>query len=40
VRAYEFDPNLKLLHDIMDPDQPYQRVDVVYPILLEQIMGQ
>jgi esterase/lipase len=40
VRAYEFDPNLKLLHDIMDPDQPYQQVDVVYPILLEQIMGQ
>jgi hypothetical protein len=30
---------LKLLHDIMDPDQPYQQVDVVYPILFDLIAG-
>lgn len=40
VRQYEIDPNLKLLHDLMDPDQPYQQVDVSYPILLDQITGQ
>jgi carboxylesterase len=39
VRFYEFDPSLKLLHDIMDPDQPYQQVDVVYPILFDLIAG-
>ena len=40
VRHYEFDPALKLQHDLMDPEQPYQRTDVVYPILVEQIAGQ
>lgn len=37
VRHYTFDPQLKLLHDLMDPDQPYQQVGMVYPILLDLI---
>ena len=40
VRYYEFDSQLKLRHDLMDPDQPYQQVDVVYPILLDLITAQ
>lgn len=31
----EFDAGLKLPHDIIDPAQPDQRVDIVYPQLLE-----
>ena len=38
IRLYEFDPQLKLKHDLMDPDQPAQQVDVVYPILIELVM--
>ena len=34
---YEFDPALKLLHDLIDPNQIGQRVDLVYPKLIELI---
>jgi carboxylesterase len=37
VEMYEFDRALKLHHDLIDPNNPIQRVDVVYPILLELI---
>ena len=37
VYGYELDPNLKLKHDIIDPEQTYQLIDVVYPILIDQI---
>lgn len=37
VRTYEFSAELKLGHDLIDPGQPYQRVDVVYPKLMELI---
>lgn len=40
VRHFEFDRQLKLQHDLMDPEQPYQQVDVVYPILLDWITEQ
>ena len=35
VRTYEFPAELKLGHDLIDPEQPFQRTDVVYPKLLE-----
>jgi hypothetical protein len=37
LRTYEFSADLKLGHDLIDPGQPYQRVDVVYPKLMELI---
>jgi alpha-beta hydrolase superfamily lysophospholipase len=37
VYGYEFDPDLKLKHDLIDPEQTYQRIDMVYPILIDQI---
>jgi esterase/lipase len=33
VTAYEFPESLHLGHNVIDPDQPYQRIGVVYPIL-------
>jgi alpha-beta hydrolase superfamily lysophospholipase len=35
LSTYEFDANLKLGHDLIDPAQPYQRIDIVYPRLIE-----
>ncbi len=35
LTTLEFPANLKLPHDIIDPAQPDQRVDIVYPRLLE-----
>ncbi len=35
LTTYEFDVSLKLGHDIIDPAQPYQRIDIVYPRLIE-----
>lgn len=35
VREHRFPPELGLVHDIIDPNQPRQRVDLVYPALLE-----
>jgi alpha-beta hydrolase superfamily lysophospholipase len=39
VRTYEFPAELKLLHDVVDPGHEGQRVDVVYPKLIELIDG-
>ena len=35
VRTYEFPAELRLLHDMIDPGHAGQRVDVVYPKLME-----
>lgn len=37
VDVYEFDPAWELIHDIIDPNQPEQQTDRVYPILLDLI---
>jgi alpha-beta hydrolase superfamily lysophospholipase len=37
VEYYEFERDLKLEHDLVDPNNPRQRVDVVYPVLLDLI---
>jgi carboxylesterase len=37
VETYEFPAALGLIHDLVDKDQPAQRTDLVYPILIEQI---
>jgi carboxylesterase len=37
VEAYEFDRELELEHDLIDPNNPKQRIDLVYPIVLELI---
>jgi pimeloyl-ACP methyl ester carboxylesterase len=38
VTTYQLPDNLGLRHDVIDPNQPYQRVAEVYPILLKLIM--
>lgn len=35
LTTYEFDATLKLHHDIIDPAQPYQQINIVYPILID-----
>lgn len=35
VREHRFPAALGLIHDLLDPGQPQQRVDLVYPALLE-----
>lgn len=35
VRTYQFPPELHLGHDLIDPNQPDQRIDIVYPKLME-----
>jgi len=37
LTRYEFEADLKLCHDIIDPAQPDQRIDIVYPRLMELI---
>jgi esterase/lipase len=37
LELYEFERELKLHHDLIDPHNPIQRVDIVYPILLDLI---
>jgi alpha-beta hydrolase superfamily lysophospholipase len=37
LRTYEFDASLGLDHDLIDPSQPDQRTDIVYPKLIELI---
>ena len=39
VETYEFPESLKLGHDLIDPEQPYQRVGVVYPVLIDKLLG-
>lgn len=35
TEVYHFDKSLGLLHDVMTPDREGQKVDIVYPVLLE-----
>ena len=35
VRTYEFPESLRIRHDMLDPEQPYQRVAVSYPTIEE-----
>lgn len=35
IVSYTFDASLKIGHDIIDPHQPDQKVDIVYPKLIE-----
>ena len=35
LRTFEFDASLGLGHDLIDPSQPDQRTDIVYPKLIE-----
>jgi pimeloyl-ACP methyl ester carboxylesterase len=37
LEAYEFSKEIGVEHDLVDPDQPYQHVDAVYPVLLDLI---
>ena len=37
IETYEFPSSLGLAHDLIDPEQPGQRVDIVYPQLIELI---
>jgi pimeloyl-ACP methyl ester carboxylesterase len=39
LRRYEFPASLHLNHDCIDPDQPDQRIDVVYPQLIRLMTG-
>ena len=40
VTTDEFESNLSLPHDLIDPSKPNQRTDIVYPRLMELINGQ
>ncbi|MFC1509261.1 alpha/beta hydrolase [Candidatus Omnitrophota bacterium] len=33
--TYEFDANLTVGHDLIDPTQPDQQIDIVYPLLID-----
>jgi carboxylesterase len=37
VKLHEFPTSAGLKHDMIDPGQPYQKVDLVYPVLLDAI---
>ena len=39
VETYEFPAEEGLSHDVVDPCQPEQRIDLVYPILIDRITG-
>ncbi|MFI5371332.1 MAG: alpha/beta hydrolase [Candidatus Eisenbacteria bacterium] len=39
VRAWEFADSLRLGHDVIDPEQPYQRLELVYPVLERLVQG-
>ena len=34
IRDYEFPESLALRHDMIDPEQPYQRIAVAYPVIV------
>lgn len=38
VETYTFDPSLNLIHDVIDPTQPQQQIDVVYPVLMKYLL--
>jgi carboxylesterase len=35
VQTYEFEPALELPHDVIGPHRPDQKIDLVYPVLLD-----
>lgn len=35
LTTYEFDASLNLEHDLIDPNQPNQQIEIVYPILID-----
>src|SRR3954468_5626913 len=37
VESFEFEREQRLPHDLIDPNNPHQRIDLVYPILLDLI---
>ena len=39
VRTFEFADSLRLGHDVIDPEQPYQRLEIVYPLLERLVQG-
>jgi len=39
IGAYQFPRRLRLGHDLIDPLQPYQRVDLVYPVLADLMLA-
>ena len=39
LRTFEFDASLGLGHDLIDPSQPGQRTDIIYPKLIELIQA-
>jgi len=39
VVSYMFPATLKIGHDLIDPLQPYQRIDVVYPVLADLMLS-
>jgi len=34
IREYEFPESLAVSHDMIDPEQPYQKIAITYPVLL------
>lgn len=38
IEMYEFDASYQLIHDVIDPQQPHQQTELVYPILLNLIL--
>lgn len=40
VQAYSFPADLALDHDVIDPNHPAQRVDLVYPVLIGLLEGE
>jgi alpha-beta hydrolase superfamily lysophospholipase len=39
VRTFEFADSLRLGHDVIDPEQPYSRLEIVYPVLERLVQG-
>ncbi len=39
LQTYTFDPKYQLKHDLIDPDQPDQQIEIVYPALLGLLPG-
>ncbi|MCB0196414.1 MAG: alpha/beta fold hydrolase [Anaerolineae bacterium] len=37
LETYEFEANLQLDHDLIDPTHPKQKIDLVYPVLIDLI---
>jgi hypothetical protein len=37
ITRFKFDQDMRVFHDMIDPQQPYQKTSVVYPKLIELI---